>query len=62
MGTDVIMVLKEDADNEDYSHFLEEYTLADLVKKYSASANAFIKFSLRFLAPLLVLVVVATGV
>ena len=35
VGTDVIMVLKEDADNEDYSHFLEEYTLADLVKKYS---------------------------
>src|SRR5699024_3020425 len=35
VGTEVIMVLKEDADNEDYSQYLEEYTLAGLVKKYS---------------------------
>ena len=38
------------------------YVQVNLVKKYSASANAFIKFSLRFLAPLLELDVVATGV
>ena len=35
VGTDIIMVLKEDAENEDYSQYLEEYTLAGLVKKYS---------------------------
>lgn len=35
VGTEIIMVLKEDADNEDYSQYLEEYTLAGLVKKYS---------------------------
>ena len=34
-GTDVIMVIKEDADNEEYSQYLDEYTLAGLVKKYS---------------------------
>ena len=34
VGTDIIMVLKEDAENEDYSQYLEEYTLAGLVKKY----------------------------
>ena len=38
------------------------YVQVNLVRKYSASANSFIKFSLRFLAPLLVLVVIATGV
>ena len=35
VGTDITLVIKEDAENEDYSHFLEEYTLSDLVKKYS---------------------------
>ncbi len=34
-GTDVIMKLKADADDEDYSRFLSEYGLANLVKKYS---------------------------
>ena len=34
-GTDIIMVLKEDADGENYSQYLEEYTLVDLIKKYS---------------------------
>lgn len=34
-GTDITLVLKEDTENEDYSHFAEEYTLVDLVKKYS---------------------------
>ena len=38
------------------------YVQVNVVRKYSASANSFIKFSLRFLAPLLVLVVIATGV
>ena len=35
VGTDVILVLKEDTDNENYSEYLDEYTLAGLVKKYS---------------------------
>ena len=34
-GTDIIMVLKEDTENDNYSQYLEEYTLVDLIKKYS---------------------------
>ena len=34
-GTDVIMTLKADTENEKYSRFLEEYELRSLVKKYS---------------------------
>ena len=34
-GTDVIMALKEDTDDEQYSRFLEEYEIRQLVKKYS---------------------------
>ena len=34
-GTDVIMHLRPDDDNERYSDFLETYRLEDLVKKYS---------------------------
>ena len=35
VGTDVIMKLKEDSEEEDYSEFLKEYTIRQLVKKYS---------------------------
>lgn len=34
-GTDVIMHLKEDTEDEKYSKYLEEYTLRSLIKKYS---------------------------
>ena len=34
-GTDVIMTLKDDTDEEKYSRFLQEYELRSLVKKYS---------------------------
>lgn len=34
-GTDVILTIKEDADEEDYSKFLEEYEIQRLIKKYS---------------------------
>ena len=34
-GTDVIMTLKPDTEEEKYSRFLEEYELRSLVKKYS---------------------------
>jgi molecular chaperone HtpG len=34
-GTDIILTLKEDTDEEDYSSFLSEYCLRELVKRYS---------------------------
>ena len=34
-GTDVIMVLKEDSEEENYSEFLQEYELRSLIRKYS---------------------------
>lgn len=34
-GTTIIMTLKEDTDQEDYSQYLETYTIKDLIKKYS---------------------------
>ncbi len=35
VGTDVIMHIKADGEEEKYSEFLQEYTLRELVKKYS---------------------------
>ncbi len=35
VGTDIILVLKEDSEDEHYSEFLEEYRLRALVEKYS---------------------------
>jgi len=35
VGTDIIMTLKEDTEEEEYSQFLEEYTLRSLIRKYS---------------------------
>ena len=34
-GTDIIMTLKNDTEGEDYSRFLDEYELRNLIKKYS---------------------------
>lgn len=34
-GTDIILTLKEDTDEEDYSGYLDEYALKNLIKKYS---------------------------
>ena len=34
-GTDIIMTLKADTEDEDYSRFLDEYEIRNLVKKYS---------------------------
>ena len=34
-GTDVIMVLKADSEEADFSSFLEEYTIRELIRKYS---------------------------
>ena len=35
VGTDVILHIKEDSDQEDYSSFLESWRIKELVKKYS---------------------------
>ena len=35
IGTDVVMKLKEDAEGEDYSRFLQTYELRSLIRKYS---------------------------
>lgn len=35
VGTDIIMKLKEDTEDEKYSRFLDQYTLRSLIKKYS---------------------------
>ncbi|MCC8128445.1 MAG: molecular chaperone HtpG, partial [Clostridiales bacterium] len=35
VGTDVIMTMKEDTEDEKYSDYLDEYTISSLVKKYS---------------------------
>lgn len=34
-GTVITLYIKDDTENEDYSHFLEQYTITALVKKYS---------------------------
>ena len=34
-GTDVVLTLKADSDNENYSDYLHEYTIRSLVRKYS---------------------------
>lgn len=34
-GTDVVLTLKEDNDDYEYSKYLEEYTISTLIKKYS---------------------------
>lgn len=34
-GTEIVLHIKEDAEGEDYSHFLEEYSIRSLIKKYS---------------------------
>ena len=35
VGTDIIMTLKEDIEDNDYSKFLQEYELRSLIRKYS---------------------------
>lgn len=34
-GTEIVLHIKEDAEGEDYSHFLEDYSINNLVKRYS---------------------------
>ena len=35
VGTELTLVIKEDTENENYSQFLDEFTLVNIVKKYS---------------------------
>ena len=35
VGTEIILVLKDDTDTDKYSEYLEDYELANLIKKYS---------------------------
>ena len=43
VGTEIILVLKDDTDTDKYSEYLEDYELANLVKKYSD----YIRFPIR---------------
>ena len=45
VGTDVILHLREDGENEYYSDFLEEWRLADIVKRYSD----YVRYPIRML-------------
>ena len=47
VGTDVIMHLKDDTDDEKYSDYLDAYKLFDLVKKYSD----YIRYPIRLAMP-----------
>ena len=47
VGTDVIMHLKEDTDEEKYSEYLDHYKLYSLVKKYSD----YIRYPIRMMTP-----------
>ena len=47
VGTDVIMHLKADTDEEKYSEYLDGYRLYELVKKYSD----YIRYPIRMLRP-----------
>ncbi len=35
VGTEITLVIKEDTENENYSQYLDEFTLVNIVKKYS---------------------------
>lgn len=43
VGTDIVMHLKDDTDDEKYSEFLEEWKLQDLIRRYSD----YIRFPIR---------------
>ena len=46
-GTDIILHIKEDSENEDYCNLLDEYKLMDIVKKYSNYIKYPIKIELK---------------
>lgn len=50
-GTVITLYIKEDTENEDYSRFLEQYTLSELVKKYSDYIRYPIKMEMTHTVP-----------
>ncbi len=46
VGTEIILTIKENTEDENYDEFLEEYKLRNLIKKYSD----FIKYPIKMLA------------
>lgn len=50
-GTDIIMTIKKDTEDDDYTKFLDEYTLQSLIKKYSNYIRYPIKMDIEVTAP-----------
>ncbi len=50
-GTEITLYLKDDTENENYSDFLEEYTISELVKKYSDYIRYPIKMEMTHSVP-----------
>ena len=44
-GTEIVLTIKEDTDGENYSSFLEEYMIRNLIKKYSD----YIRYTIRMM-------------
>nr|MDE6658845.1 molecular chaperone HtpG [Eubacterium sp.] len=50
-GTVITLYLKEDTENDDYSQFLEQYRLSELIKKYSDYIRYPIKMAMTHSVP-----------
>lgn len=50
-GTVITLYIKEDTDNDDYSQFLEQYRLSELIKKYSDYIRYPIKMAMSHSVP-----------
>lgn len=50
-GTVITLYIKEDTDNDDYSQFLEQYRLSELIKKYSDYIRYPIKMAMTHSVP-----------
>lgn len=50
-GTVITLYIKEDTDNDDYSQFLEQYRLSELIKKYSDYIRYPIKMAMTHSIP-----------
>ena len=52
VGTDIIMILKDSTEEENYDEYLEQYKLSALIKKYSDYEDYFEKETLNSMVPL----------
>ncbi len=50
-GTEITLYMKEDTENDDYSQFLEQYRLSELIKKYSDYIRYPIKMAMTHSVP-----------